>query len=163
MKKHWIYFKYILRHKWYCLKGCWKLAPSWLWEVWLLGLFHDWSKFRPSEWVSYAEHFYGDGRSNDEAWLNHIHRNKHHWQHWTLREDSGEVKCLKIPDKYILEMVADWYAAGMAITGRPLISSWYEKNKEKMLINKSTRETLEAIIENFEKRNHERETNHLLN
>lgn len=152
MKNHWIYLKYVVRHKWYCVKACWKIAPSWLCEVWFLGIFHDWSKFRFSEWTPYAEHFYGDGRSLDEAWLKHIHRNKHHWQYWILREDDGETKCLDMPDRYILEMVADWYAAGMVISKRPFVGPWYVENKDKIIMSERTRKQVETVIKNFDAR-----------
>lgn len=152
MKTHWKYFKYILRHKWYCLKGCWILSRGWLFGIRWLGVFHDWSKFLPSEWILYAQHFYGDGRSLDLAWLKHIHRNKHHWQYWLLREDDGNTKPLDIPDKYLLEMVADWYAAGMAIAQRPNITPWYIQNQDKIVLSKRTRKLLETIIHNFDNR-----------
>jgi hypothetical protein len=43
----------------------------------------------------------------DRAWLRHLHRNKHHPQHWVLIEDSGAIVCLPMPYIYILEMIAD--------------------------------------------------------
>lgn len=174
MTKHWKYLKYVLRHKWYCMEACFK-NPSWLCEVWILGIIHDWSKFRPSEWFPYAEYFYGFYGVNwsqkkhggcgdeiklhkkisycfDKAWLLHQHRNKHHWQYWVLREDDGGTKLLDMPDRYILEIVADWYAAGMAIAKRPEISPWYEQNKSRIMLSDRTRKILETVIKNFDER-----------
>jgi len=150
--KHLRYLKYVIIHKWYCLRACIRLSSPWMREIVLLGLLHDWSKFRPSEWFSYVEHFYGDGRSLDVAWLHHIHRNKHHHQYWVLKQDDGEVKCLDMPDKYILEMVADWYAAGMAICKRSTITPWYNENKHRIVLSERTRQILENVIKNFDKR-----------
>jgi len=105
MKKHWLYLKYVVRHKWFVFVECCRLGIPWR------GLVHDLSKFRISEWFAYVNQFYGewgyrysqerDGGCGDElarqaetfaafdkAWLLHQHRNPHHWQAWLLREDS---------------------------------------------------------------------------
>ena len=47
------YFGYVLKHKWYVFNECRKRGYLWL------GLTHDWSKFRRSEWSPYVEKFYG--------------------------------------------------------------------------------------------------------
>jgi hypothetical protein len=171
------YLKYVVRHKWFVFLGCLKLGKdsSFFFPLFWLGIVHDWSKFRPSEFLPYAKWFngpYGIGWSQekhggcgdeialheelsyrfDVAWLKHQHRNKHHWQHWLLQEDNGPIKTLDMPDTYLFEMIADWYGAGRAITGRETISPWYEANKEKIRVSERTRKTLETIIENFERR-----------
>ena len=51
---------------------------------------HDQSKNEPDEYEAYDAYFYGNNRSYEvvqryqRAWLLHIHRNPHHWQHWFL-------------------------------------------------------------------------------
>jgi hypothetical protein len=59
---------------------------------------HNLSKFRPSEFVPYGRFLYaaparpGAKRCRNrtrapemrEAWVRHIQRNAHHWQHWVL-------------------------------------------------------------------------------
>ncbi len=110
--RHWKYLKYVLRHKWFVFVECLKLGvPIWF------AIFHDWSKFLPSEWRAYADYFYGEkvqaprnamitnseGKlvphmvASDEvkadfnrAWNAHQKRNKHHWQYWLLRMDKPE-------------------------------------------------------------------------
>jgi hypothetical protein len=54
MKKHLLYAKYILRHKWFVF---WYCASK---GLWWRGLMHDMSKMFPSEWGPYAEFFYGE-------------------------------------------------------------------------------------------------------
>lgn len=85
MMRHWKYLKYVLRHKWFVFIECLKLGvPIWI------AIAHDWDKFLPGMWMSYARTFYApDGTSQyensvyfAEAWMRHQHRNKHHWQHW---------------------------------------------------------------------------------
>ena len=82
---------------------------------------HDKSKDEPDEYEPYDAYFYGNNRSYQvvqdyqKAWLLHIHRNPHHWQHWILINDDpkeGEI-VLEMPYDYILEMICDWWSFSM--------------------------------------------------
>ena len=165
MKHHFKYAKYLIRHKWFVfVAGLRTKAPLWRLVI------HDWSKFLPCEWRPYARYFYGNlpdwdivkrqipsysyngtkqaaSVAFDMAWLHHQHRNPHHWQHWVLREDSGATKLLPMPENFVREMVADWMGAGRAITGKWETAAWYEKNREKIQLNESTREKVEQLLE----------------
>ena len=141
------YLHYIARHKWHVFRAACRLGVPWL------GIVHDLSKFLPSEFFPYLEYFYGSGGRRaeaqaafDAAWLRHIHRNKHHWQHWVLREDDGGTKPLEMPDRYAQEMVADWIGAGIAITGRDNLSGWYAQNRDRMLLAPHTRQWVDAFV-----------------
>lgn len=130
------YLKVVLRHKWYTFLECRKLG------IVRLGIIHDWSKFRPSEYSPYAKSFHGPWEHNnrpqwlvdafDAAWLHHQRRNKHHWQYWILVQDDEEDKILPMPDRYRREMLADWRGAGRAYTGKDNTLDWYLERKEKM-------------------------------
>ena len=137
------YLKYVVRHRRFVLMACRKTGAS-LW----LGLMHDLSKFLPSEWKPYVKNFYGkpDKATYDLAWLKHQKRNKHHWQYWVLINDEDGTYPLKMPEKYVKEMVADWIGAGMAIHGRCEVCDWYENNKEKMILHPETRAIIEDVI-----------------
>jgi len=149
LKRHWSYLKYVIRHKWFVLMASKRIGASLC-----LALIHDKSKFRPSEWWPYAETFYKpDGsKQYDEteefnlAWLLHQNRNPHHWQHWLLKMDSGDVLAIEMPRRYALEMVADWMGSGRAITGRWEYAEWYAKNREKIVLHDNTRKTVEWIL-----------------
>lgn len=84
----------------------------------------------------------------DKAWLHHIHYNPHHWQHWVLSQDDGDVKCLEMPANFAREMVADWVGAGVAQgkTDKTSVLVWYEKNKESIKLHNQTRELVESLI-----------------
>ena len=149
MKRHLAYLNYVLRHKWFVLVATIRIgAPIWR------AIVHDMSKFLPSEWIPYAATFYAHDGSNryDEtedfnlAWCLHQHRNPHHWQFWLLKQDGPGTKCLPMPKKYALEMVADWMGAGRAITGKWECNEWYQKNKDTIIIHKDTRNFIEPII-----------------
>lgn len=153
---HLKYLWYIIRHKWFVLVEAVKLGIPWL------GLVHDWSKFLPDEWFPYARYFYGpqperdpvgysykpgDAPAFDLAWLRHIHRNKHHWQWWILREDDGGTKVLPMPDRYRREMLADWRGTGRAQGYGDNTLEWYIKNKHKMQLHSKTRNWIEAVLD----------------
>jgi hypothetical protein len=82
----------------------------------------------------------------DRAWLHHQHANPHHWQHWVLREDSGAVKLLPMPEHFLREMVADWMGAGRAITGRWEAGEWYTKNHDVIQLEHRTRIRVEGLL-----------------
>jgi hypothetical protein len=158
MKAHLKYLRYVLKHKWYVFVGCWALGVP-LWQA----IIHDWSKFTPGEWLAYVAQFYGhkpDEREErltmsmgiviksredikaafDAAWNHHQKVNPHHWQYWLLITDNDEprLRPLPIPQRFVLEMVADWYGACMAITGKPEMEAWFFANKDKMILEDST-------------------------
>lgn len=163
------YLKYILKHKWYVMIECFKKGLIWR------GLMHDLSKFLPSEFIPYANHFYGEkgeiirkkknetgyykptdtgDETFDFAWLLHQKRNRHHWQWWTLAEDEEGIKVLEIKEPYLTEMICDWIGAGKA-QGKfsPKddkyleTRKWYSANKDKMQLGKKTRQKIEEIID----------------
>lgn len=64
MKKHWMYFKYLMKHKLFVfLAGLRLKVPLWRLAV------HDWSKFLPSEWIPYANYFYGMPKVGDQVYV----------------------------------------------------------------------------------------------
>ena len=151
IRRHFAYLKYVLRHKYYVLGACPPTGAS-IWR----GLVHDLSKFLPSEWFPYAKTFYDkEGKSRyfkdqdfDTAWLLHQRRNPHHWQYWVLLRDNGSLAPLRMPEKYAREMVADWIGAGIAITGRLEVQSWYEREKTQMQLHPDTQAFVERLIPN---------------
>ena len=143
MNKHLRYLKYVLKHKWYVFVWCRRYGIP------LAGIVHDLSKFSPKEWSPYVNYFYGDSKDQrgfDAAWNHHQKANPHHWQYWVLREDSGGLKLLDMPERYRLEMLADWRGAGMAITGKDDTRNWYLKNRENMLLHPATLQWVESEL-----------------
>ncbi len=163
--KHIRYLRYVVIHKWFVLIAC--LRRGLIWQ----GVIHDWSKFLPSEWMPYAEFFYGFKPTDEErrqariavnheypsteyirgrfdvAWLKHQHRSPHHWQHWILREDSGATFPIAMPRRYALEMLCDWDGAGRAITGKSGgTPAWYSKNRDRIQLHPETRALVETEL-----------------
>ncbi len=87
----------------------------------LQGLWHDLSKYSPTEFFSGAKYYQGN-RSPGEAqredvgysemWLHHQGRNKHHYEYWfdyiPAARAYGPVK---MPVRYVAEMFCDRMAA----------------------------------------------------
>ena len=141
------YAAYVIRHCWYVRKMCWKNGLYWQ------GLVHDLSKWRPSEFIPYARYFYGNypkdaERDFDVAWLLHQNRNPHHWQFWVLQEDSGGEKVLKMPEKYVKEMICDWWGASVATGNGGNSKDWYGQVKEHTKLHPETRAYFEKAIQN---------------
>lgn len=143
---HLQYLAYVARHKWFVLlAGLRTGAPLWRLVI------HDWSKFTSAEWGPYVRKFYDPDRARpdefERAWLHHQHRNPHHWQHWLLREDSGTIKLLPMPDSLVREMVADWMGAGRAITGRWDVGSWWEGNRDRIRLHSEVEQLIVRLID----------------
>ena len=130
------------------------------------GLLHDLSKF---SWVEFSESvkFYQGGKSSpinaakkeqgySLAWQHHKGRNPHHYEHWTDKYDIGTI-ALKMPFKYVLEMIADYLGAGRAYQGKSFTLTgeydwWKNKLKEfppKMHIE--TQNFVSYVLQRFSK------------
>jgi len=153
------YIYYLLIHKWYVALACFKYGLVWI------GLTHDISKFLPSEFFPYMNHFYGNGfdinvgrkvdgyykpvttgdKAFDFAWLLHQKRNKHHWQFWVLPEDVEGTNILEMPYPYNIEMVCDWLGAGKVQKTKG-VNHWYDKHKHKLQLHPNTRAFVENLI-----------------
>ncbi len=144
MKPYLSYLIYVIRHKWFVFLECCKLGIFWM------GIVHDWSKLLPAEWFPYARAFYTDDSVDaqfDRAWLDHLHRNKHHSQHWVLIQDEDENKVLPMPDRYRRELLADWRGGWKASPQGfvpPLV--YYKANKDKIKFHPTTRAWIERML-----------------
>lgn len=121
---------------------------------WQIKFGHDYSKNEPDEYIAYDAYFYGGNRSYEvvqnfrKAWLAHIHRNPHHWQHWVLHnDDPGEgMVILDMPHNFIVEMICDWWAFSWNKGNLYEIFSWYDEHKDYMKLSDDTRKTVESIL-----------------
>jgi len=85
---------------------------------------HDLSKFRVSEFVSYARFFFRTDRLNNYnikdgldkdfqyGWNHHQKRNKHHWNYWVSITRKNEIIPIPMPEIYVRQMllrgISDW-------------------------------------------------------
>ena len=121
---------------------------------WQICINHDLSKSDKEEYDAYDKYFYGGNRSYEvvqnfnTAWLRHIHKNKHHWQHWILINDEPNegMIILDMPYEYIIEMICDWWAFSWRNGDLTEIFDWYGKDKDYMKLSDKTRKTVEGIL-----------------
>ena len=131
---------------------------------------HDSSKYTPIEYYAYDDYFYGEkvtpevAEAFDYAWLHHIHNNPHHWQYWILKEDDslgmGDcifVKCLDIPDNYLVEMIADWWSFSWdkynnSGKKRDLyeIFNWYDQHVDKIAMSPNSEQKVKNLLTLFQ-------------
>lgn len=128
------------------LTGCYGFSRRILCE-------HDQSKDTREEYHAYDEYFYGQRTKEVKenfnlAWLHHIHNNPHHWQHWVLVNDDPKegTVALRIPHRYVIEMICDWWAFSWSKDNLYEIFDWYDKHKTYMVLHKDTRELVEEIL-----------------
>lgn len=163
------YDQYLDRHRTNVKKGFdWlsenlpELMTNALTARWNTEFAHDWSKNKPDEYEAYDAYFYGNNRSYEvvqqyqRAWLLHIHRNPHHWQHWVLIHDDmehGELETiLEMPYDYIIEMICDWWSFSWQSGNLYEVFKWYEKHSEYMKLAPTTKITVEYILDKIKKK-----------
>jgi hypothetical protein len=78
------------------------------------------------------------------AWLHHLHHNPHHWQHWIFPDGYNppgakmENGVMRMPERYALEMIADWHGAGRVYQNSWDISDWLSDNMPRILVHSET-------------------------
>jgi hypothetical protein len=155
MNKYFKYLSYLFRHKWYVGVELFKKKLYWQ------AFSHDMSKFLPSEFFPYVNKFgkgikegrdktgYYDPTKGDFkfAWFKHQKRNKHHWQYWVMPKDGGKGNVIfEIPNKYVIEMIADWTGASKAQGSKSTVKEWYLANKDKLVLHPTARWTIELSV-----------------
>ena len=144
------HLKTILIHKyWVFYYGC-KLGIP------IRAFFHDFSKFHPIEFFESVKYYQG-GKSSpinaakadkgySLAWQHHKGRNPHHYEYWTDRYDTGVVP-IKMPFKYVVEMIADYLGAARAYMGKDFtlkkeLEWWSNKLNNSMMMHEETKNFL---------------------
>lgn len=104
----------IITHKWWAFYYACKLGIP------FRGFMHDWSKFSPIEFFESVKYYQGssspipackEANGYSLAWQHHKGHNPHHYEYWIDNIDNGGTP-IKMPYKYVLEMIADYLAAG---------------------------------------------------
>ncbi len=152
------YTKYVLRHKYYVGIACFRM---WLYRQWIV---HDLSKFHPSEFFGYMERYYLNKREWDPnkdginyARNHHQKYNKHHPEYWVLIEKT-QITPLEMPEKYIKEMLCDWWWTGRTFMkqedirkykycNRFEVYAFYEENMFNMLLHPNTKQYIARFLD----------------
>ena len=153
----WKHFCTITRHKLLVGKGCFRVG------LYKQGLLHDLSKYSPSEFWVGVKYYQGNQSPNNRernaigyssAWLHHKGRNKHHYEYWidySTHSDRGIMVPVKMPDRYLAEMIIDRIAASKVYKGRDYTDAcpleYYYLGTHRAPIEESTKEKLLFYLE----------------
>lgn len=156
MSKAWKHFKTITYHKILVAQGCFKVG------LYRQGLLHDMSKYSPTEFLTGARYYQGTRSPNNAereekgysaAWLHHKGRNKHHYEYWvdySVKEGTGQMVPVPMPDRYIAEMIMDRIAASKVYLGEKYTDAspleYYYFGTDKAPMHPYTREVLLRML-----------------
>lgn len=109
------HFITISKHRHEVIRLCFKAG------IGFQGLFHDLSKYSPTEFIPGARYYTGSESPNNGerresgfslAWMHHKGRNKHHFEYWYDYDMvTKKIVPMPMPDRYIKEMFCDRVAA----------------------------------------------------
>ena len=112
-RRPWGHLRTITEHKFRVTRLCFQMGLI------RQGLLHDLSKYTPVEFVPGVRYYQGyrspidaekEDRGYSAGWLHHKGHNRHHWEYWLDKKD-GRLVCLRIPSRFVAEMVCDRIAA----------------------------------------------------
>ena len=148
------HFKTITLHRHAVIRHAAKAGILWQ------GLWHDMSKYSPSEFWRGAKYYTGTaspnvGERNDigysEAWMHHKGRNKHHFEYWTDYSVAlRKVVPVKMPIRYVVEMFCDRVAASKIYNGDKYTDrdslNYFMRSKQTRFIHEETSDFLEKLL-----------------
>lgn len=150
------HFITITKHRHMVIYHCFKAG------IGFQGLFHDLSKYSPSEFIPGAVYFQGTRSPNEgeretigfsKAWMHHKGRNKHHFEYWTdYDHNTKKMQGMPMPDKYIKEMFCDRVAASKIYQGSNYSDDsslkYFEwgRDRRATLIHEDTSRKLEFLL-----------------
>ena len=159
------HFKTITSHKILVMKGCFRVG------LYRQGLLHDMSKYMPCEFMVGCKYYQGFQSPNNAermekgysaAWLHHKGRNKHHFEYWidySIRKDGHPMEGMKMPRRYVAEMLMDRIAASKIYNGKAYTDhdplEYYLKGKHHYMLHEDTARELEGMLRMLDQRGEE--------
>jgi len=154
-KKAYKHFKTVCAHRRQVRKNCFRMGLYWQ------GLTHDLSKFSWAEFRIGARYFMDDQSPHNgeraeygysTAWLHHKGRNKHHLEYWLDYDVKGDhrIAGMRMPEKYVAEMVADRIAASKIYKKEKYTDSspleYYMQKRDYHILHPETQALLEQLL-----------------
>jgi hypothetical protein len=154
MPKFWKHFYTITKHRHAVIAYCFRAGIGWQ------GLFHDLSKYSPTEFCP-GSRFYQGTRSPNAAererngyslaWMHHKGRNKHHFEYWTdYSPTARRVEPVPMPTRYLIEMLCDRMAASKIYQGDAYTDEsaliYFLNGKDTRFIHPETSDFLESLL-----------------
>lgn len=148
------HFITITKHRHLVIRHCFRAGIGWQ------GLFHDLSKYGPTEFIPGARFYQGSRSPNErerelygysQAWMHHKGRNKHHFEYWT--DLNPQTKCYEpvpMPVRYVKEMFCDRVAASKIYQGEKYVDShplqYFLKGNARSRMHADTADLLESWL-----------------
>lgn len=144
----------ICHHRHLVIRHCFKAG------IGFQGLFHDLSKFSPSEFFVGAKYYEGTRSPNEAerslfgysaAWLHHKGRNRHHFEYWNdVNIETKRYEPVEMPMRYLKEMFCDRVAASKTYQGENYTDehpiNYFLRGNAKLSMHKNTAEILESWL-----------------
>lgn len=155
MNKFFGHLKTIRIHRRYVRKMCFKMGIP------IQGLLHDLSKYSVKE-LTQCKYYTGKKSPHatmreqygySTSWYHHRNKNKHHWEFWI---DALEERCaVKMPYKYVIEMLCDMIGAGYAYNKsawqpKDVKAYWKLHDGPHRIINPETKDLYEFLLDKLE-------------
>ncbi len=148
------HFRTVTKHRNIVLVHCIKAGIP------LHGLTHDLSKYGPTEFLEGARFYLGYKSPTErerevygysKAWMHHKGRNKHHFEYWTdYNAQTKRLEPVKMPIKYVKEMLCDRVAAGKVYQGKDYTDSnpidYFMRGRAKTAMHPETAALLERWL-----------------
>ncbi len=149
------HLKTVCAHRRQVRKNCFRMGLYWQ------GLTHDLSKFSWPEFRIGAKYYMEDKSPHNgeravlgysTAWLHHKGRNKHHLEYWIDYDmkNDGNIAGMKMPEKYVAEMVADRIAASKIYKKKAYTDSspleYYMRKRDHHILHPETKALLEQLL-----------------
>lgn len=154
MIKAWQHFVTITKHRHQVIRHCAKAGILWQ------GLFHDLSKYTPTEFLVGAKYYQGTRSPNEGereaygfsyAWMHHKGRNRHHFEYWTdYHPEKRVLSPVKMPERFVVEMFCDRVAACKIYRGKDYKEDdalgYFARGKARRSIHPQTSELIEKLL-----------------
>ncbi len=160
MNKFFGHIKTITKHRHTVIMHCAKAGLLWQ------GLFHDLSKYCPTEFKQGIRYYTGTKSPNEDeraeygyslAWMHHKGRNRHHFEYWTDYNPLTKCVCpIKMPTRYLVEMFCDRVAASKIYQGKKYTQhhplEYFERGNAKNIMHPETSKKLRELLITLDER-----------
>ena len=154
MSHPFLHFRTITRHRHRVIAHCFRAGIGWQ------GLFHDLSKYSPTEFIPGARYYQGTRSPNERerelfgcsyAWMHHKGRNRHHFEYWNdINPATKMYEPVKMPLRYVKEMFCDRVAASKIYQGKNYTDAhpltYFQRGNARKKMHPATADLLEEWL-----------------
>lgn len=147
----------ITKHHNRVMKYCFKSG------LYLQGMFHDFSKLGPTEFLNGAKYYDGSksphfNERNDkgysDAWMHHKGRNKHHAEYWIdFNKETKTYNPIDMPNRYLAESICDRIAATEIYNGKNAkidgALNYFYNEGDRIPMSSNTRKRMEYLLKYY--------------